>query len=152
MQVKDVKTHKLDNRMESFFLAETLKYLYLLFDPDNFIHQDGDHAQIVDTPHGKCFLGSGGYIFNTEAHPIDIGALSCCGGDAANEYSKIERALRTLSRRKDQLKWIKNYIKEDSSEGGRHTSQKGLNSAVNCSAQPFHAKMSILGEMFPDLD
>ncbi|KAK2496799.1 hypothetical protein MC885_012496, partial [Smutsia gigantea] len=31
----------LDNRMESFFLAETVKYLYLLFDPTNFIHSNG---------------------------------------------------------------------------------------------------------------
>lgn len=38
--VKDVKDHKLDNRMESFFLAETLKYLYLIFDTDNFLHND----------------------------------------------------------------------------------------------------------------
>lgn len=38
--VKDVKDHKLDNRMESFFLAETLKYLYLIFDKDNFLHND----------------------------------------------------------------------------------------------------------------
>jgi len=30
-----VRNHRLDNRMESFFLAETIKYLYLLFDPDN---------------------------------------------------------------------------------------------------------------------
>lgn len=26
-----------DDRMESFFLAETMKYLYLLFDPDSEI-------------------------------------------------------------------------------------------------------------------
>ncbi|KAK7884738.1 hypothetical protein WMY93_027861 [Mugilogobius chulae] len=31
--VKDLRDHQLDNRMESFFLAETIKYLYLLFDP-----------------------------------------------------------------------------------------------------------------------
>lgn len=38
--VKDVKDHRLDNRMESFFLAETLKYLYLIFDERNFLHND----------------------------------------------------------------------------------------------------------------
>lgn len=38
--VKDVKDHRLDNRMESFFLAETLKYLYLIFDENNFLHND----------------------------------------------------------------------------------------------------------------
>jgi hypothetical protein len=36
--VKDVKDHRLEDRMESFFLAETLKYLYLIFDSDNFLH------------------------------------------------------------------------------------------------------------------
>lgn len=42
-----------DNRMESFFLAETLKYLYLLQDPDN----EMDLTRV---------------IFNTEAHPLRI--------------------------------------------------------------------------------
>lgn len=40
--------------MESFFLAETLKYLYLLFDPDTE----------VDILHK--------HVFNTEAHPVRI--------------------------------------------------------------------------------
>jgi hypothetical protein len=39
--------------MDSFFLAETLKYLYLLFDFDNFVHQKD-------------------YTFNTEAHLFPI--------------------------------------------------------------------------------
>lgn len=42
-----------DDRMESFFLAETLKYLYLLQDPDDTI------------PLEK-------YVFNTEAHPLSV--------------------------------------------------------------------------------
>lgn len=41
------------DRMESFFLAETLKYLFLLQDPDNKITLDK-------------------YVFNTEAHPLSI--------------------------------------------------------------------------------
>ncbi|CAG8460497.1 8031_t:CDS:10 [Diversispora eburnea] len=40
-----------NDSMESFFLAETLKYLYLLFSPPDLIS--------LDT-----------YVFNTEAHPI----------------------------------------------------------------------------------
>ena len=40
--------------MESFFLAETLKYLYLLFDPDT----------PIDLLHK--------HVFNTEAHPMRI--------------------------------------------------------------------------------
>ena len=39
--------------MESFFLAETLKYLYLTQDPDNIIDLDK-------------------YVLNTEAHPMRI--------------------------------------------------------------------------------
>lgn len=64
--------------MESFFLAETTKYLYLLFDTDNFIHNQGEHGTIIDTPNGECVIEAGGYIFNTEAHPIDPSALYCC--------------------------------------------------------------------------
>ena len=30
-------THALEDEMPSFYLAETVKYLYLLFDEDNFI-------------------------------------------------------------------------------------------------------------------
>ncbi len=44
---------RIDDRMESFFLAETIKYLYLLQDPDTIIDLDK-------------------YVFNTEAHPLKI--------------------------------------------------------------------------------
>mmetsp|Transcript_38000 Transcript_38000/g.50045 ORF Transcript_38000/g.50045 Transcript_38000/m.50045 type:complete len:1155 (-) Transcript_38000:35-3499(-) len=47
----NVDTLGLQDAMPSFFLAETAKYLYLLFDRDNFIHQQP-------------------YIFSTEAHPF----------------------------------------------------------------------------------
>jgi len=43
-----------DNKMESFFLAETLKYLYLLFDPETPIDLLNKH------------------VINTEAHPVRI--------------------------------------------------------------------------------
>lgn len=64
--------------MESFFLAETTKYLYLLFDTDNFIHNQGQQGTLVQTVNGKCVIEAGGYLFNTEAHPIDLAALHCC--------------------------------------------------------------------------
>jgi len=76
--IKNVRDHRKEDRMESFFLAETLKYLYLLFDPDNFIHNDGRSGKIITTPNGECLIDAGGYIFNTEAHPMDPGALRCC--------------------------------------------------------------------------
>lgn len=76
--MKDVRDHMLEDRMESFFLAETTKYLYLLFDPDNFIHNNGSYGDIVATQGGTCVIEAGGYIFNTEAHPIDLAAVHCC--------------------------------------------------------------------------
>lgn len=64
--------------MESFYLAETTKYLYLLFDEDNFLHNDGAEGDRLQTPYGDCTVNAGSYIFNTEAHPIDMSALYCC--------------------------------------------------------------------------
>ena len=49
--LKNVVTKEQGDLMPSYFLAETLKYLWLLFAPDNAI--DFDHI-----------------IFNTEAHPL----------------------------------------------------------------------------------
>ncbi len=50
-QLADVRTKQQKDEMESYFFAETLKYLYLLFSPP-------------DT------LDFNGIIFNTEAHPL----------------------------------------------------------------------------------
>ncbi len=49
--LNDVVTKEQGDRMPSYFLAETLKYLYLLFAPDETL--DFDHV-----------------VFNTEAHPL----------------------------------------------------------------------------------
>lgn len=50
-ELKSVVTKEKSDRMESYFLAETLKYFYLLFAPDETL----DFSKV---------------IFNTEAHPI----------------------------------------------------------------------------------
>ena len=47
--------------MESFFLSETIKYLYLIFDEKNFIHNDGTSAKLLETTDGHCIIE--GYIF-----------------------------------------------------------------------------------------
>jgi ER degradation enhancer, mannosidase alpha-like 2 len=49
--LRDVRTKEKGDEMESFFLAETLKYAYLLFAPPETL----DFTQVV---------------FNTEAHPL----------------------------------------------------------------------------------
>jgi mannosidase alpha-like ER degradation enhancer 2 len=49
--IRDVNTLEKEDAMESFFLAETLKYAYLLFAPESVLD--------LNT-----------YVFNTEAHPL----------------------------------------------------------------------------------
>lgn len=71
--------------MESYFLAETTKYLYLLFDPDNFLNQPTSDQPLMEPLHydaqllrSGCSIGTSGYVMNTEAHPMDIAAVHCC--------------------------------------------------------------------------
>ena len=63
--MKNVIDHSLDNRMESFFLAETTKYLYILFDLDNWLHNQGTHGKYHEVDSRSCILEAGGYIYNT---------------------------------------------------------------------------------------
>ena len=80
--------------MESFFLAETTKYLYLLFDTDNFLHGNADTLD-----HNlNCTTHSQSYIFNTEAHPIDIGALKCCHAKNKDHVKKAATPLTCKAR------------------------------------------------------
>lgn len=46
-----------DNKMQSFWLAETLKYLYLIFSPAGRLPQSE-------------------WVFNTEAHPLKISGFT----------------------------------------------------------------------------
>jgi len=83
------------DRMESFFLAETLKYLYLLFDPDHWMNKKNYDAEILFVENvGECQLSDSGWIFNTEAHPVDPSALRCCS--KWREFQNIESFIETL--------------------------------------------------------
>jgi len=53
--LQDVRTGEKSDRMESFFLGETTKYMYLLFDPDHPLNK-------LDAP----------FVFSTEGHPLII--------------------------------------------------------------------------------
>lgn len=53
--LQDVRTGEKQDRMESFFLGETTKYMYLLFDPDHPLNK-------IDAA----------YVFTTEGHPLII--------------------------------------------------------------------------------
>jgi mannosyl-oligosaccharide alpha-1,2-mannosidase len=59
VSLKDVRSPQFkEDKMESFFLAETLKYLYLLFSDNKLIPLDEGSGN------GKM------YVFNTECHPL----------------------------------------------------------------------------------
>ncbi|OQS07422.1 ER degradation-enhancing alpha-mannosidase [Thraustotheca clavata] len=64
--IADVESRTQEDDMPSFFLSETCKYLYLLFDNDNFIRH-------------------GNYVFTTEAHPFPV--LSSKQVNAVLQYS-----------------------------------------------------------------
>ncbi|KAH7100649.1 glycoside hydrolase [Auriculariales sp. MPI-PUGE-AT-0066] len=53
--IEDLKNNKRSDRMESFVLSETLKYLYLIFDDDNPINRDDSN-----------------FVFTTEAHILHL--------------------------------------------------------------------------------
>lgn len=77
--VQDVNTHLLEDRMESFFLSETLKYLFLIFAPENhFMLNSGSTGKVINVSGIECVISAGGYIFNTEAHPVDVSCTDCC--------------------------------------------------------------------------
>ncbi|KNC53374.1 mannosyl-oligosaccharide 1,2-alpha-mannosidase IB [Thecamonas trahens ATCC 50062] len=82
--VADVRTRRLDDRMDSYFLAETLKYLYLLFDVNetSFVH----NTTAASFP-------PGGYIFTTEAHllPVSQAVHAAAPQPAAHTASYVVR-------------------------------------------------------------
>ncbi|XP_036758373.2 ER degradation-enhancing alpha-mannosidase-like protein 2 isoform X1 [Manis pentadactyla] len=164
--IKDLRDHKLDNRMESFFLAETVKYLYLLFDPTNFIHSNGSTFDVVITPYGECILGAGGYIFNTEAHPIDPAALHCCRR-LKEEQWEVEDLIREFyslkrNRSRFQRKTMSSGPWEPPAGPGIFSSPENEGQArekkptkqksplLSCPSQPFTSKLALLGQVFLD--
>ncbi|KAJ7985303.1 hypothetical protein DPEC_G00350680 [Dallia pectoralis] len=62
--IRDVyaQTVSHDNMQQSFFLSETLKYLYLLFSDDDLLPLED-------------------WVFNTEAHPLPVIRKSCLQGE-----------------------------------------------------------------------
>ncbi|XP_064154647.1 ER degradation-enhancing alpha-mannosidase-like protein 2 [Anguilla rostrata] len=158
--VKDLRDHKLDNRMESFFLAETVKYLYLLFDPDNFLHNSGSMFHTGSGPQGDCVLGAGGYIFNTEAHPLDPAALHCCSR-AQEERRELQDILLSFSETAGPPP-AQAGEEGDPADGAQHRPLDSSESialkpgarrkarALSCPMQPFSSRLAVLGQVFTD--
>lgn len=67
--LQDVRTGEKQDRMESFFLGETTKYMYLLFDRDHPLNQ-------LDA----------NYVFTTEGHPLIIPKRKKSKTQGTNSY------------------------------------------------------------------
>ncbi|KAG0190433.1 alpha mannosidase-like protein [Apophysomyces sp. BC1034] len=72
--VGDVRSGRLEDRMESFMLSETLKYLYLLFDTDHYInHLDSNFVFTTEghiLPLSKQYLDKGARVSTTIADRV----------------------------------------------------------------------------------
>lgn len=62
--IEDVRSGELKDRMESFFLGETTKYMFMLYDPTHPLNN-------LDAP----------FVFSTEGHPLVIPASTRTKGD-----------------------------------------------------------------------
>lgn len=147
--IKDVKTHEKEDRMESFFLAETTKYLYLLFDEHNFIHQSNGSSDFHTSPSDSlsCTTGTAGYIFNTEAHPIDIGAVHCC---SSSRLTHLPDDLRIQQLFGIRTKGSTKMPTEESTANEEDTSIT-FTGAYTCKARPFQKKLSMFGAFIEEL-
>ncbi|EGO01815.1 glycoside hydrolase family 47 protein [Serpula lacrymans var. lacrymans S7.3] len=99
--IKDLRTNARDDRMESFVLSETLKYLYLLFDEENRLHTDDSN-----------------YVFTTEGHILSLPA------DKLKPLSAVRRRMRRLENHQCPAYRSKQTL-------SRHPSQEGLVQGIN---------------------
>ncbi|KAL1427586.1 hypothetical protein MTO96_017285 [Rhipicephalus appendiculatus] len=140
--IKKVGDHTLEDRMESFFLAETTKYLYLLFTPDHFIHNNGSSADIIQTSSGECVIDTGAYVFNTEAHPVDVAAVHCCSVDKALE----DQALRDFAKEFDVSKLLVDEHRDDFIKPLRVSENMGDADDIGDGEKPHCAESSTNGK------
>lgn len=83
---KDVVDKSLEDRMESFFLSETIKYLYLTFDTENYLNKNGES-----------------FIFTTEGHFLPINL---------NYFSKSSNKKKNLNKKCDLKMSSEDYFKK----------------------------------------
>jgi mannosidase alpha-like ER degradation enhancer 2 len=65
--ILDVFSMTHEDKMDSFMLAETLKYLYFIFSPD-----DDPRAPLAPGEHRLPYNLEKGFVVNTEAHPLPL--------------------------------------------------------------------------------
>lgn len=99
--VSNMATMELQDSMPSFFLSETCKYMYLLFDERNFLHTKAS-------------------IFSTEAHPFDVVLISQIRNyvrEGRGGESMEERLTEFVNRRKSTAKLDKDKSRRRNRHG-----------------------------------
>jgi len=144
--VDNVQTGVRADRMESFFIAETLKYLYLLFDEDHWLHHNEPLAEKLRVDgKGVCLFHKSPWVFNTEAHPIDPSALECC--HESEEDRELEQWVNDLD--------LNNLLEINSPSKTNQApfSSKYVDSdgQLKCQRTPFYLKLSAWGDVFTKL-
>ncbi|KAG0226974.1 mannosyl-oligosaccharide alpha-1,2-mannosidase [Actinomortierella wolfii] len=92
--IRDRNNIRFSDKMETFFLAETLKYLYLLFGPNDVVPLDK-------------------YVFNTEAHPFPIFTPTAAFLDKLRHEPSKSSPEQLLDQQKQQEQLQEKLIKED---------------------------------------
>ncbi|XP_022974444.1 alpha-mannosidase I MNS4 isoform X2 [Cucurbita maxima] len=100
--ISDVEFHKQEDHMESFFLAETVKYLWLLFDlaagPDNLV-ENGPYKYVFSTE--GHLLPATPQISLVREHCSYLGAFCKSSveseSDARNNATSVEEAKHSFS-------------------------------------------------------
>lgn len=86
--VANVASMELSDEMPSFFLSETIKYLYLLFDDDHFLHRRA-------------------VLYSTEAHPFDLVQLRSVERDVLiNNMNSNEQSSRNKANSPKQTVYV----------------------------------------------
>lgn len=95
--IQDIAKGEFQDRMETFVISETLKYLYLLFDDDNEIHHGRDNV-----------------IFSTEAQPVWLSNDMIRNYEQNkffNDTSYMEHLIKCEQEEMEILQWNERYVK-----------------------------------------
>ncbi|KAK2109110.1 ER degradation-enhancing alpha-mannosidase-like protein 2 [Saguinus oedipus] len=119
----------------------------------------------VITRYGKCILGAGGYIFNTEAHPIDPAALQCCRRLKEEQWEVVDLMREFYSLKRNRSKFQKTVSSgpweppagpgtllspENHDQARERKPAKQKAPLLSCPRQPSTSKLALLGQVFLD--
>eukprot|EP00041_Stephanoeca_diplocostata_P028006 m.782188 g.782188 ORF g.782188 m.782188 type:complete len:983 (-) comp23289_c0_seq8:5021-7969(-) len=110
--VRNVSTHELADRMESFYLSETLKYMYLLFDTANPLHHgefvfstEGHPFRVSPVTRNESFWGSSMPRGTPDTAPHPVNATNqTLGGDNGAQASTPSRAQQEFGKRASRVR------------------------------------------------